>query len=137
MKALSESTFSYEGIEAEVVFERNEDGEITGAVHTQGGDDLALKRLPPYDPSPEDLKMYEGRYFSEEVETFYEIKMVEEKLVVSLRNWEDIDLTPTEEGSFSGSVFFIGEMKFNIENGNATSFTVSNGRTKGVLFVRQ
>lgn len=50
---------------------------------------------------------------------------------------EPIELSPVEEDTFSGDVFFIGEVAFmRGPDGAVTGFTVSNGRTKGVQFYR-
>ncbi|RLD68311.1 MAG: hypothetical protein DRI98_12010, partial [Bacteroidetes bacterium] len=53
---LSESEFTYEGVEASVEFLRNDQGEVSGAVHTQGGQKFELERVPPYEPTVEELQ---------------------------------------------------------------------------------
>lgn len=134
MKGKNDSSFAYEGIEASVVFYRDEEGIVSSATHIQGGENT-MTRLPPYDPTPEQLAEFAGKFFSEELETMYEISVKDSILVARHLLMEDISLTPAEEDSFSGSVYFINELKFERDsNGKVLGFNVSNGRTKGVKF---
>ncbi len=138
MIPISDNTFNYEGLEATIAFTVDEDGSCNAAVHTQGGSDLDFVRIPPFDPSFDELDAYTGRYYSEEIETFYTIVVKDSALTAQHRNMEDITLSPTEEDTFSGDVFFIGEVAFRRDRQrNIYAFTVSNGRTKGVYFERQ
>ena len=134
----SDSSFTYAGVEASVLFHLIKENKSEEAVHTQGGSDLALKRLPPYDPSLSELQKFTGQYFSEELETFYTIVVKDSTLVAEHRNLKDIKLSPTEEDTFTGDVFFFGEVAFKKDKaGKANAFTVSNGRTKGILFQKR
>ena len=78
-----------------------------------------------------------GRYFSDEVETFYTIVLQDSVLVAEHRNLQDIKLLPTEEDAFSGDIYFMSEVVFQRDAQNQVEgFTVSNGRTQGVKFER-
>lgn len=135
---ISEATFSYEGIEATVVFNMDEDGKSIGAVHTQGGTDYELEKLSPFNPSLAELKVYEGKYFSEELETFYTIIVKDSAMYAIHKNLKDIKFSPIEDDTFSGDVYFMNEAAFKRDSkGQVNAFTVSNGRTKGVLFNKQ
>ena len=74
--------------------------------------------------------------FSEELETFYTLAIVDSALVAQHRRMdEDISLTPKREDAFTASAFFIRDVNFiRGEDGAVTGFTVSNGRTRDVLF---
>ena len=138
LKPTSENSFDYIGVEATIQFNSDDEGEFKSATHTQGGSDIELAKLPPFNPSLEELVEYTGTYFSEELETFYRIAVEDSTLTALHRNMENIKLTPANVDSFSGSVFFIGEMAFQRnDEGVIDAFTVSNGRTKGILFKRQ
>lgn len=138
LKPVSENSFNYAGIEASVQFNINDEGAYNSATHTQGGSDLELSKLPPFNPSLETLAEYTGTYFSEELEIFYTIALEDSTLTAIHRNMEKINLTPADVDSFSGSVLFIGEVAFQRnDKGIIDAFTISNGRTKGVLFERQ
>jgi len=138
LTAVNDSTFTYNGVEATVLFKRDSDAGTTTAVHTQGGTDYVLDRLPPYEASMADLAEYSGKYFSEELETFYTIKLKDSSLIAALRNLEDIELSTSEKDNFSADVFFIQEMIFKRnDEGTINGFEISNGRTKGVSFEKQ
>lgn len=137
LEPTSENSFNYIGVEASLVFNSDEQGNYNLATHTQGGSDLEFKRLPPFDPSLELLADYTGKYFSEELETFYTLTVKDSSLTALHRNMEDIKLSPTDIDTFSGSIYFMGEVAFKRNaKGNIYAFTIANGRTKGILFNR-
>ncbi len=133
----SNSIFAYKGVEAKVEFKTDKDGNVTHAIHSQGGADYTLDPLAPYDPTPEQLKAFEGKYLSKELETFYTLEVRDTLLMVLIRNTKEIKLSPLDEDSFKGDIYFISEINFlRDESGWVNAFTVSNGRTKGILFER-
>lgn len=135
---LSESEFEYEDVEATVKFIRNEQGEVSGAVHTQGGQKFELERVPPYEPTVEELQALTGKFFSMELETFYTLEVRDTTLVLLIRNTKDIELSALKEDNFKGDIFFIGEVAFIRDpGGQVTGFTVANGRTRGIWFEKQ
>lgn len=134
----SDSVFVNETVGVELTFKAALDGSIDSAAFAQGDNNLTLNRIPPYSPTLEELQTYTGRYFSEELETFYSITEKDSSLVAIMRNFEDIELTTAEKDIFNASVFFINEMEFKRdEQGNIIGFDVSNGRTKGIYFEKQ
>lgn len=136
--ATSDTSFAYEGVEASLVFHVQEGKKIEQATHTQGGSAIKLERLPPFELSADKRTEYIGKYFCEELETFYTILLKEDKLLAELANSADIELTATEEDTFSGSVYFAPEIQFERDDaGQITGFKLSNGRTKGIHFERQ
>jgi len=131
----SKSAFTYEGVDATVEFKLDEDGAVIQAIHTQGGADYTLEPVAPYNPSPEELAVFEGKYLSKELETFYTLEVRDSTLMVLIRNTEEIKLSPLGKDSFNGDAFFLTEMEFlRDEKGQVKSFTVSNGRTRDILF---
>jgi len=134
----SENAFDYSGIEASVVFESDDNGDYNLSTHTQGGTDLEFKRMAPFNSTFESLGDYTGRYFSEELETFYSLTVKDSMLTAMHRNMEDITLFPTAWDVFDGDVNFIGEVAFKRDaKGDVYALTISNGRTQGILFERQ
>lgn len=100
-------------------------------------DRLNATRLADWDPVIADLDKYTGRYFSDELETFYIVAVGEEGLLIKHRRLEDIELTPKVEDSFNAT-FPITEVEFmRGDNGTVTGMTVSNIRTRNVRFERQ
>lgn len=131
----SDSTFALTGVEASVTFHRNEDGGVESLTLHQNGDHPA-RRLEEetWEPSQTELEGFAGRYFSEEILTFYALEVVEEALVLRHPRFDDMRLEPTEEDEFHGS-FPVAEIRFERdEAGEVVAFHASNGRTRGVRF---
>ncbi len=135
MTPFSQTKFSYEGVEAWIEFKMDDAGKVTGAVHTQGGADYEMERVPPYDPGPEVLEAYAGRYLCDELETFYTLALHDSTLVVLIRNTPEIELDALKVDLYKGNVFFLNEVKFIRDaSGQLIGFDASNGRTKGIRF---
>lgn len=134
----SDSTFKFIIVEASVTFHRNQENKVETLTLHQNGDHPA-KRLhdEPYKPTPEELMGYTGRYFSDELETFYTLAVKDSFLVVQHKRMEDIKLTPAKVDTFTAS-FPIAELIF-IRNdaGDTAALKVSNGRTREVKFEKQ
>ena len=128
--------FGYEGIDATVTFHVNDEGKVESGTHVQGGRSVTLNRLPPYSPTAEELGAYAGRYYSEELETFYTLVVEDTVLVAQHRRMDnDITLRPKTEDKYTGSVSFFRNVVFERgEDGSVTGFRLSNGRTRDVLF---
>ncbi len=135
----SDSTFRLLDVVASVTFLRGEDGEVQGAILHQNGDQPAT-RLPDdeapeeWAPSEGELADFAGRFFSEEIETFYDFAVEDGGLVVRQRRLGRIALEAGEEDEFSG-----GGMSFAFErdrNGKVIGFYLSNVRTRDVRFGR-
>ena len=132
----SDSTFALTIVDASIAFHKNDEGEVDGLTLFQGGERHAT-RLPDeeeeeWKPTAEDLAQFVGRYFSEEIETFYDISLEDDTLVVRQRRMDDIKLTPGKRDEFSGGIF-----SFEFERGSdggVAGFALSNGRTRGVKF---
>lgn len=138
----SDSTFSLVDVQASVMFHRNEAGVVTGLTLTQNGQVHATRiadedRTPPtaWAPSTEDLAEFAGRYFSDEIETFYTITLDDDTLVMHERRLGDANLTAgSDPDTFTGS-----NLNFAFErdrNGEIIGFYLSNGRTRNVRFGR-
>lgn len=133
----SNSTFALKGVEASVTFHRGPDGKVTGLTLSQNGEHHAT-RLPDdaaakakWAPTPEALVGFAGRYFSEELETFFTLVMEDGALVLHQRRMEKAKLTPGEEkDTFTGR-----DLAFAFErdrNGEVIGFYLSNSRTRNV-----
>ena len=136
----SDSTFALSAVEASVTFHRDSDGEIEGATLNQNGQQHAtrLDEYETWEPTVEDLTAFEGRYFSEEIETFYTVRFEGEKLMLHQRRIGSLDLTPGREGVFN-SLGLGGEFTISFardRNSQVIGFYLSNGRTRDVRFER-
>ena len=132
--ATSDSTFAIESGDASITFHFEEDGTAGRATLHQNGD-APMRRVEPVELTPEDLAAYAGRYFSDELETFYQISVEEGKLMASNFRMTPFPLSHREGDTFTGEQFFFGEVKFvRAGNGTVTGFLASNGRTRDVWF---
>tara|TARA_R100000908_G_scaffold50441_1_gene25733 strand:- start:95530 stop:97491 length:1962 start_codon:yes stop_codon:yes gene_type:complete len=131
--ATSDSTFSLVGVPASITFHINEDGSADSLTLHQNGNHIAKKI--EFELSLEDMKEYTGRYFSGEIETIYDVAVVDSGLVIQNYQMEnDISLTAGNTDSFSAE-FPLTEVEFiRNEQGEIQGFTASNGRTRGILF---
>ena len=99
--------------------------------------ELRAQRLAEWEPAEKDLARYAGRYFSDELETFYTVVMGDDGLMIQHRRLEDITLTPKVEDSFNAT-FPVTEVEFvRGDDGTVTGMLVSNVRTRNVQFARQ
>ncbi len=138
MVPVSDSTFRIPGTGASVTFVRGEDGAVEAAVLHGGGGDQRTTRLPDdaeaWEPGAEDLADFAGRFFSDEIETFYTFTVEDGELVMHQRRLDRATLTHGEKDNFSG-----GGLSFAFErdrNGQVIGFYLSNGRTRDVRFGR-
>ena len=78
---------------------------------------------------------FTGRYYSDEIETFYNLTLEQDQLTLHQRRMDDAELSPGEADTFSG-----GGFTFSFErdrNEQVIGFYLSNVRTRGVRFARQ
>jgi CubicO group peptidase (beta-lactamase class C family) len=98
--------------------------------------DLVAHRLDDWSPTPEDLDEYVGRYFSEELGTFYAVEKAENGLIIAHSRLDDIELTPKVKDTFSCSDV-LAEVAFSRnDEGALTGLMASNIRTRDVWFER-
>ena len=133
----SDSSFALTAVDARVVFHRDGEGRVDGVTLHQNGENHATRledEAVAWEPAVEDLSAFEGRYFSEELETFYAVVVEDDDLTVRRRRYEDATLTAGDEDSFSG-----GGLTYDFErdrNGRVIGFYLSNGRSRDVRFER-
>ncbi len=134
----SDSMFTLATVPASVTFHRDAAGKVNGLTMKQGGQDLPATRLAgsraAWKPTAADLQQFVGRYFSDELETFYTIGLERDTLVVRHRRLDDAKLTAGETDKFAG-----GGLNFSFErdrNQVVIGFYVANGRTRDVRFER-
>ncbi|MEL6443334.1 MAG: serine hydrolase [Bacteroidota bacterium] len=88
-------------------------------------------------PAPDDLNLeaYTGRYFSEELETFYDVVMQEDMLTIQHRRLTR-PLRPVAADVFSGT-WPLSEIDFERDaGGEVVGFTAADGRSFGIRFER-
>ena len=135
----SDSTFAPTVVQASLTFHRNADGEVDAVTLYQGGAENHATRLADdaeeeWAPTTEDLGAFVGRYFSQEIETFYTVTLEDDRLVLQQRRMNDRNLNPGAVDTFAG-----GGMEVSFErdrDGRVIGLYMSSGRTRGVRFER-
>ena len=81
------------------------------------------------------LKDFEGRFYNEELDTAYNARIVNGKLLFSHIRHGDIELTDAGRDKFSGRIEFLVQIEFvRDENEAVTGFKISNFGAKNVKF---
>ena len=132
IRPTSDSTFVLVAVEASLTFHRNADGHVDGLTMNQNGLRHATRIEEPSVPWTPVLEDFVGRYFSEEIETFYTIVVEDSALVMQHRRLDDSKLTSGEEDSFSSQG---GPVSFERDrNGTVIGMYLASGRTRDVRF---
>lgn len=131
----SDSTFKLLAVEASVTFHREDDGSVKTITLHQNGDNRA-SRLEEEPLTAAAMAAYVGRYFSSEVETYYDVVVEDGALVLRHRRLENMPLSRTGDDTFSGG-FPVATLEFDRDgSGAVVAFLAGNGRTRDVRFVR-
>ena len=129
--------FNIEVANAAINFHRGDDGEVSSLTLHQGGG-LTGHRMAgeAWAPDAAEMATYTGRYFSQELEAFYEIVLEDSGLVLKHRRFNDLKLKIKKTDIFTAG-FPLAELSFvRSDEGLLTGFEASNGRTRGILFER-
>jgi hypothetical protein len=125
------TTFEVVGAPAQITFNTAADSTVEGITFNQGGQHPGRRVA---EKASVDLTSFAGRYFSEELETFYDLSVEGGKLVIRHRRFGPVALTHTSGDSFSGTLP-VSQMVFSRDaEGKVTGFEAGNGRARGIMF---
>lgn len=128
-------SFSIEVVDARIVFEPAEDGRSPALTLFQNGEHRAVRQDDGDEARP-DLSELVGRYFSAELETFYELGIEDDQLTLRHRRFGPLTLHHARDESFTGS-FPVATVDFvRDEQGRVSGLKAGNGRTRDVWFER-
>jgi CubicO group peptidase (beta-lactamase class C family) len=124
---------------AQVLFDRDDQGEVRGASSSIGPHHLVFQRFAQFKPESEMLAHYAGRYYSSELETFYEVVVHDGVLVASHLRLGSFPLHPTIHDRFRGDRRPLGTVVFERnKSGAVTRMLIStDGRARNLVFDRQ
>lgn len=136
LRPTSDSTFTVEGVEAQVTFHVAADGQVEAMTLHQAGNHRAARVPQVEEEVAVDLTEFTGRYFSEELETFYELVVEDDRLAIRHRRFGPAFLTHSEGDVFTGALP-VTRMDFERgDDGEVTGFRAGNGRARDIWFER-
>lgn len=131
----SETNFFLKIVDAQVVFQKDEQGQVNTFTLFQGGEEMVGEKIKPPSLKAEELAEYEGNYFSEEVGTTYSIVVKDSNLVAKHRRHEDIPLSASDVDQFVGEKWFFTNVQFIRDKENTVKgIKLSGGRVKNLRF---
>ncbi len=97
------------------------------------------RKMPAYTLSASELEVYEGEYYSPELDSTYRINLKDNLLAVSFQRHSDVRLIPWGPDHFVYEKALVPgtELKFTKKDGKVTGFKLSGGRIKNVAFAKQ
>jgi len=110
-------------------------GAAGGVMLIRGQGAVPFRRFDPA-PAGTDLAAYAGRYFSEELETFYDVSVEDGALVLTHRRLGRIPLRPVARDLFAGPWPARGVEFARDAAGGVAGFSVTEGRSFGIGFRR-
>jgi hypothetical protein len=132
----SDSTFFLKIVDAQVTFHKAKDGNADKLTLHQNGNHTA-RRVTPYTPSEGDLKEYEGKYYSPELETFYTIKLNNGKLQMTHVHHGETTLKAVSKDRLQVPWWFFQSVEMIRDSNNKISgLRASNGRVRNLWFGR-
>ena len=111
------------------------DGAVETATLLQNGE-IPMERAARWLPDADELAAYAGRYYSDELETFYRVSLAEDELMINHVRHGAYSLTPQEQHVFSSGEWFIGTVEFDINQDQQVAMRMSNGRVRNLKFQR-
>jgi CubicO group peptidase (beta-lactamase class C family) len=137
---ISKNTFKVMDVPPDVIVQfQNNDGKVIMIETVNNGENKILETYSPKVYTEEDWLMYDGLYYSEELETFYSIDWnKEDKLIAKHMRMGSVMLSQLKHNFFIGNKGYFGNVEFlRDENDDISGFRVSNGRVRNLLFVKQ
>jgi CubicO group peptidase (beta-lactamase class C family) len=133
LRPTSMTAFEVVGAPAQITFNAAADGAVEGITFRQDGAQHPGKRVVEK-AATVDLASYAGRYFSEEMETFYDLSVEGGQLVIRHRRFGPVALTHTSGDSFAATLPVSSVVFRRDAQGNVTEFVAGNGRARDILF---
>jgi CubicO group peptidase (beta-lactamase class C family) len=131
----SDSTATVPQLNVSIVF--HFEGETVDSATFTQGQTTPMVRFEADELTEQEREELAGRYYSRELELWLDIRVDEDSLVIHRLRGEPRKLTFRSDLMFTGPTPFAQVEFQRAANGEITGLMVGNGRTKGVLFVRQ
>jgi hypothetical protein len=135
--ALGEGRFSFEDPNIPIVlsFSRGSDGKVSQMSFNPGTGEVSAHKVERETLTPDDLKLYEGAYYCDELDARYNIDPRDGRLFLTGLRIKDTTLTPenrktfvSDSAAFQLVLFLIGE------KGEVTGFRVESDSLRHLVF---
>jgi CubicO group peptidase (beta-lactamase class C family) len=101
----------------------------------QPDEESPAHEIEKWQPSPDDLAGYVGRFYSDELETFYTVKLDDDTLSINHIRHGSSPLEPKERDVFASDMWFVGSVTFSRgDDGSLHGLSMSNGRVRNLVF---
>ncbi len=99
------------------------------------GSRIGAKRVEPFEPTEAQLKEYAGSYYSDELDTRYDLKLKSGSLWFGAGHNEEVRVVPQKKDFFSAEN---GRIEFDRDGkGRVSGFRISTGRVLNLRFTRE
>jgi hypothetical protein len=98
---MTETEFSIREMGATITFVRDEHGQVSHHVVHVDNQDIIVKKVNPTPPSPEQLKEYIGKYYSDELEVIYTVTVQDDQLFVQIADLPAQKIKPVRPDEFT------------------------------------
>jgi hypothetical protein len=135
--SMGEGRFSFEDPNIPIVltFSRGPDGKVSHFSFDPGNGEVTAHRVERETLTPEQLKLYEGAYYCEELDARYEIVPREGRLVITGLRMRDVAMTPENRKTFVSDSAAFQLISFSIgEKGEVTGFRVDSDSLRHLVF---
>jgi CubicO group peptidase (beta-lactamase class C family) len=131
LRPTSMTSFEVVGAPARMTFNTTADGAVEGITFHQDGQHPGRRVV---EKASMDFTSFTGRYFSDELETFYDLSVEGGQLVIRHRRFGPVALTHTNGDTFSGALPVTQVIFRRDAQGKVTGFDAGNGRARGIMF---
>ena len=112
LNPITSTEFAVQGMEVKLEFVPNGSKNVDLIKLYRGEQVQEARRLMPFDKTTVDLSEFTGRFYSEELATAYNFKILEGKLIAQHIRLSDIKLVPNKKDVFSGDAWFFSQIEF-------------------------
>lgn len=135
IEPIAANIFSIEVVDARIEFHLDEDDSVDSLTLFQNGEHRAVRVDTNEENGPE-LTDFVGRYFSPELETFYEIRLEDDQLQLVHRRFGPLSLSHSADDRFTAT-FPVSQVDFlRGEDGQVEALKAGNGRSRDLRFDR-
>lgn len=132
---ISSTEFVVNDLDVSFKFIFNDGNPVEVVKLKQDGQEKTLYRVVEFNDSDIDLSEYKGRFYSEELSTYYEFKANKNLLRAHHSRISEFNLTPVKKDVFKGDLWFFKYVKFTRDPyGKINGIKVSTDRVRDLEF---